>query len=84
MDVVIKLNSQVAGKDKVARLLQYTCRTLWDSLNQKNEVQLAFIHQLKSLEYLLSSFRKCKSRQQKRNLNSLIDEMRVINLFLKL
>lgn len=58
MDTIIKLNSQVAGKDKVARLLQYSCRTLWDSLNQKNEAQVALISQLKNLEYILSSFRK--------------------------
>ncbi|CRK93704.1 CLUMA_CG007232, isoform A [Clunio marinus] len=58
MDVFIKLNSEVAGKDKAARLLQYSCRALWDSLNVKNEAHLALIHQLKSLEYILSSFRK--------------------------
>ncbi|KAG5674600.1 hypothetical protein PVAND_004554 [Polypedilum vanderplanki] len=58
MDIVIKLNSQVAGKDKVARLIQYSCRALWDSLNQKDESQIALIHQLKNLEFILSSFRK--------------------------
>lgn len=60
MDLIIKLNSQVAGKDKTARLLQYSCRALWDSLNAKNDAHLVFIHQLKSLEYILSSFRKRK------------------------
>lgn len=60
MDIIIKLNSEVAGKDKVARLIQYSCRALWDSLNAKNDGHLVFIHQLKSLEYILSSFRKCK------------------------
>lgn len=62
MDLVIKLNSEVAGKDKLARLLQYACRAVWDSLNAKDDGHLALIHQLKSLEYILSSFRKCKSR----------------------
>lgn len=60
MDLIIKLNSETAGKDKLARLLQYSCRAIWDSLNVKNEAQLVYIHQLKSLEYLLSSFRKRK------------------------
>lgn len=60
METIIKLNSQVAGKDKIARLLQYACRTAWDSLNSKNDSQIEFIHQLKTLENLLSNFRKCK------------------------
>lgn len=61
MDLVIKLNGEVAGKDKLARLLQYSCRVVWDSLNAKDDAHLVFIHQLKSLEYILSSFRKCKT-----------------------
>lgn len=64
METIIKLNSQVAGKDKIARLLQYSCRALWDSLSTKNEAQFYFIHQLKTLENLLSNFRKCKSYQK--------------------
>lgn len=60
MDVVIKLNQSVAGKDKLARLVQYSCRALWDSLNAKDEAQSLFIHKLKSLEFILSSFRKCE------------------------
>lgn len=60
METIIKLNSQVAGKDKIARLLQYSCRAAWDSLDGKNDNQFEFIHQLKTLENLLSSFRKCK------------------------
>lgn len=60
MDIVLKLNSEVAGKDKVARFLQYSSRAIWDSLNQNDEAQLALIHKLKSLEYILSSFRKRK------------------------
>lgn len=60
MDLIIKLNSETAGKDKLARLLQYSCRAAWDSLGAKNEAHLALINQLKTLEYLLSSFRKRK------------------------
>lgn len=60
MEFVIKLNSDVAGKDKVARLLQYSTKAIYDSLNAKEEAQLIFIHKLKSLEFLLSSFRKRK------------------------
>lgn len=57
MDIFIKLNSEVNGKDKLARLLQYSCRAAWDSLNAKDDV---IVHKLKTLEFLLSSFRKCK------------------------
>lgn len=57
---MIKINSEVAGKDKIARLIQYGCRALWDSLNAKDDAQLLLVSQLKSLEYILSSFRKCK------------------------
>lgn len=63
MELVIKLNSQVAGKDKIARLLQYSCRAAWDSLNAKEDAQQKIIHQLKSLEFILSSFRKRKCYQ---------------------
>jgi hypothetical protein len=61
MDIFIKLNAEVGGKDKVARLLQYSCRLFWDSLDARKERNLFLIHELKTLEYLLSSFRKCKS-----------------------
>lgn len=60
MDLVIKINSEVAGKDKVARLLQYSSKAVYNSLNAKEDAQLVLIHKLKSLEYLLSSFRKRK------------------------
>jgi len=58
MDLIIKLNNEVAGKDKLARLLQYSSKAVYDSLNAKDDAQLVVIHKLKSLEYLLSSFRK--------------------------
>ena len=60
MDLYFKLNAEVAGKDKIARLLQYSCRAFWDSLNAKDEAHIVFIHQLKSLENVLSLFRKSK------------------------
>lgn len=60
MDLVIDINQSIAGKDKLARLVQYSCRVLWDSLNAKDEAHSLFIHKLKSLEYILSSFRKCE------------------------
>jgi peroxin-11B len=62
MDLYIKLNAEVAGKDKIARLIQYSCRALWDSLDAKNDAHLALIHQLKQVEFILSSFRKRKIR----------------------
>jgi peroxin-11B len=75
MDLVIKLNSEVAGKDKLARLLQYACRALWDSLSDKNDTTSAFIHQLKSLEYILSSFRKSKLTLSRLSVDKQSDEV---------
>lgn len=60
MDIFVKLNAEVAGKDKVARLLQYSCRTFWDSLDTQKRSNIFLIHKLKTLENLLSSFRKRK------------------------
>jgi peroxin-11B len=73
MEYFISLNSQVAGKDKIARLLQYSCRAIWDSLNSKNEAQLALVHQLKTLENLLSSFRKCTKIIKNSLMRKLVD-----------
>lgn len=64
MDIFIKLNSEVGGKDKIARLLQYSCRAFWDSLDARKRSNTYLIHELKTLENLLSSFRKCKFDSQ--------------------
>uniref|UniRef100_A0AAG5DSV3 Peroxisomal membrane protein 11B n=1 Tax=Anopheles atroparvus TaxID=41427 RepID=A0AAG5DSV3_ANOAO len=59
MDIIIKLNSQTVGKDKIARLFQYSCRALWatkianHASPTNDSVQL-----LKHIESILSSFRK--------------------------
>ncbi|XP_053676664.1 peroxisomal membrane protein 11B [Anopheles nili] len=56
MDIVIKLNSQTVGKDKIARLCQYSCRALWaskEASESKESIEL-----LKHIESTLSSFRK--------------------------
>lgn len=63
MEYFISLNNNVGGKDKIARLLQYSCRAAWDSLNSKNDAQFMLIQQLKTLENLLSSFRKCMKKK---------------------
>lgn len=62
MELLIKLNSQAAGKDKIARLLQYSCRAAWDSLPKSQNYYSYFelINDLKTIENLLSNFRKCK------------------------
>ncbi|XP_063225311.1 peroxisomal membrane protein 11B [Bacillus rossius redtenbacheri] len=57
MDVIIKLNSQTAGRDKLVRLLQYASKAAWHFLQQK-EVNRRSVDKLKSLEYTFSSFRK--------------------------
>ncbi|KAG4077060.1 hypothetical protein HA402_016047 [Bradysia odoriphaga] len=56
MESLIKLNGQLSGRDKLARLVQYSCRTLWDCLQGDSNIEL--IDKIKTLEYILSSFRK--------------------------
>ncbi|XP_076761061.1 peroxisomal biogenesis factor 11ab [Xylocopa sonorina] len=57
MDIVIKLNEQTVGRDKIIRLLQYGSRAYWyygqniSSMQHSAEV-------LRSIEYRFSSFRK--------------------------
>lgn len=41
------------------RLIQYACRGLWDSM-KTSPWNAELIDKLKTLEYLLSSFRKCE------------------------
>lgn len=48
------------------RLAQYACRALWDSL-PSNDAHSEYVHRLKSLEYILSSFRKCEFDDAPRN-----------------
>lgn len=57
MDVIVKLNSQTAGRDKLVRLLQYASKAGWHYMQQK-ELSRQSIDRLKSLEYTFSSFRK--------------------------
>lgn len=57
MDVIVKLNSQTAGRDKIVRLLQYASKAAWHYMQQK-QLSRQSIDQLKSLEYTFSSFRK--------------------------
>lgn len=56
MDIVIKLNSQTVGKDKIARLCQYSCRALWAT--KEGSASIETIKLLKHIESILSSFRK--------------------------
>nr|XP_018906306.1 PREDICTED: peroxisomal membrane protein 11B isoform X1 [Bemisia tabaci] len=57
MDEVIKLNNLTAGRDKLARLLQYASRAVWYFLQKRNLNQKS-MDKLKNLEYHLSTFRK--------------------------
>ncbi|KAI9577885.1 peroxisomal membrane protein 11B [Glossina fuscipes] len=57
MDKWIKLNSQTIGRDKIARLVQYASRALWDFL-ESSDLHPAMVENFKSLEYILSTFRK--------------------------
>uniref|UniRef100_A0A1A9W2E5 Peroxisomal membrane protein 11B n=1 Tax=Glossina brevipalpis TaxID=37001 RepID=A0A1A9W2E5_9MUSC len=57
MDKWVQLNSQTIGRDKIARLLQYASRAFWDSL-EAADLHPAMVENFKSLEYILSTFRK--------------------------
>lgn len=57
MDIIVKLNEQTAGRDRVVRLLQYGSRAYWYyAQNIRTTQHSAEI--LRSLEYTFSSFRK--------------------------
>ncbi|XP_011314938.1 peroxisomal membrane protein 11B [Fopius arisanus] len=57
MDLLIKVNNQSAGRDKIARFFQYGSRAGWYLL-QNGETTRNSVDILKSLEYTFSSFRK--------------------------
>ncbi|KAM7345046.1 peroxisomal biogenesis factor 11ab [Cochliomyia hominivorax] len=57
MDKWVQLNNQAAGRDKIARLIQYASRALWDSL-ESADMRPGMVEDFKSLEYILSTFRK--------------------------
>ncbi|GJQ66310.1 hypothetical protein Trydic_g4355 [Trypoxylus dichotomus] len=54
MEKVVKLNTQTAGRDKTARLLQYLSRIVWYKLQQDGKSGDTF----KNVEFQLGSFRK--------------------------
>ncbi|XP_043604376.1 peroxisomal membrane protein 11B isoform X1 [Bombus pyrosoma] len=57
MDIVIKLNEQTIGRDRIIRLLQYGSRAYWYyGQNIRSTQHSAEV--LRSLEYTFSSFRK--------------------------
>ncbi|KAH8283484.1 hypothetical protein KR018_003641 [Drosophila ironensis] len=57
MDRLGQLNNQAGGRDKIARLIQYASRALWDSLEAANSSP-AIVDNFKTIEYILSTFRK--------------------------
>lgn len=57
MDIIIKLNEQTAGRDKIIRLLQYGSRACWYYTQNINSTRHSS-DVLRSLEYTFSSFRK--------------------------
>ncbi|XP_055687019.1 peroxisomal membrane protein 11B [Lutzomyia longipalpis] len=57
METIIRLNSQTAGRDKTARLIQYLCKAIWDTL-EANDINSNLIDQLRTFELSLSTFRK--------------------------
>ncbi|XP_037950110.1 peroxisomal membrane protein 11B [Teleopsis dalmanni] len=57
MDKWVQLNNHVAGRDKIARFVQYASRAVWDTL-EKKDLSPALTDNFKTLEYILSTFRK--------------------------
>ncbi|CAH1640368.1 unnamed protein product [Spodoptera littoralis] len=57
MDVIIKVNNQTTGRDKLARLIQYTSRLVWHQLEIRNANKYS-VDRIKNLELTFSSFRK--------------------------
>ncbi|CAH2042551.1 unnamed protein product, partial [Iphiclides podalirius] len=57
MDIIIKVNNQSVGRDKLARLVQYTSRLVWHQLESRNANKYS-VDRIKSLENTLSTFRK--------------------------
>ncbi|KAK9498162.1 hypothetical protein O3M35_004040 [Rhynocoris fuscipes] len=58
MEILIKLNNQTSGRDKLARLLQYMAKSGWYYMQQNENISHKNIDKLKSLEYNLATFRK--------------------------
>ncbi|XP_012351125.1 peroxisomal membrane protein 11B [Apis florea] len=57
MDIIIKLNEQTIGRDRIIRLLQYGSRVYWYYAQKSHSTQNS-AEILRSLEYTFSSFRK--------------------------
>ncbi|XP_077279380.1 peroxisomal biogenesis factor 11ab [Temnothorax americanus] len=57
MDIVVKLNEQTAGRDKIIRLLQYGSRVYWYYAQNMRSTRYS-AERLRSLEFTFSSFRK--------------------------
>ncbi|XP_028167595.1 peroxisomal membrane protein 11B [Ostrinia nubilalis] len=57
MDIIIQVNNQSNGRDKLARLAQYTSRLIWHQL-ESNHANKYSVDRIKNLELTLSTFRK--------------------------
>ncbi|XP_041984437.1 peroxisomal membrane protein 11B [Aricia agestis] len=57
MDIIIKVNNQSNGRDKLARLIQYTSRLVWHQLESRHANKYS-VDRIKSLENTFSTFRK--------------------------
>uniref|UniRef100_A0A1B6MM93 Peroxisomal membrane protein 11B n=2 Tax=Graphocephala atropunctata TaxID=36148 RepID=A0A1B6MM93_9HEMI len=57
MSQFVKFNNQTAGRDKLARLLQYASRVTWYYMLKCNATHKS-VDTVKSLEFTLSTFRK--------------------------
>ncbi|CAG5029505.1 unnamed protein product [Parnassius apollo] len=57
MDIIIRVNNQSVGRDKLARLVQYTSRLVWHQLETRNANKYS-VDRVKSLENTLGTFRK--------------------------
>ncbi|KAF6216778.1 hypothetical protein GE061_001128 [Apolygus lucorum] len=58
MDILIRINNQTTGRDKIARLIQYSSRALWYFIQQNRISGAKSIEKIKRLENVFSTFRK--------------------------
>lgn len=58
MEQFVKLNNQTAFRDKIARLLQFSSRMVWDITEKHSLMPKQSVERLKLLDYHLAMFRR--------------------------
>ncbi|BES91457.1 Peroxisomal biogenesis factor 11 (PEX11) [Nesidiocoris tenuis] len=58
MEIIVSINNQTSGRDKIARLIQYSSKALWYFIQQNRLSDTKNIEKIKRLEHVFSTFRK--------------------------